>query len=329
MDRASLRERIFNTNDPLEFNAFCIDLFHYQYSCNPVYHQFVDGLCKDISAITHYSRIPFLPVSFFRTHRVSCKGVEEAVVFESSGTTGMVPGRHYISDFNLYEESFTRGFQRFFGPASQYCIFALLPSYLERSNSSLVYMVERLRWKSDLDFGGFFLHETEQLKKEVERAIAKGKKVMILGVTFALLDLAGKGEWNIPGVLIIETGGMKGRRKELTREELHSILTKQFNVSSIYSEYGMTELLSQAWSEGNGVYRCPPWMKILISDPNDPLSLLDEGRVGGIHIIDFANLDSCAFIATRDLGRIFPDGSFEVLGRFDDSDIRGCSLLVG
>jgi phenylacetate-coenzyme A ligase PaaK-like adenylate-forming protein len=329
MDRTTLRERIFNTIDPIEFNALCIDLFHYQYNSNPVYQQFVDGIKKDISSITHFENIPFLPVGFFRTHRVSCSAVEEAIVFESSGTTGMVPSRHYIPDFNLYEESFTKGFQRFFGPASQYCIFALLPSYLERGNSSLVYMVERLQWKSDLEFGGFFLHETEQLKEEVERAIAKGKKVMILGVTFALLDLAGKGEWRIPGTYIIETGGMKGRSKELTRDELHSILTKQFGVASIYSEYGMTELLSQAWSGGNGIYQCPPWMKILISDPNDPLSLMEEGRVGGINIIDLANLDSCAFIATRDLGRRFPDGSFEVLGRFDDSDIRGCSLLAG
>jgi len=328
MDRATLRERIFSINDPLEFNALCIDLFHYQYSCNPVYQQFVDGLARDTRDVHHYSQIPFLPVSFFRTHRVSCTATEEAVVFESSGTTGTQPGRHYISDFKLYEESFSRGFHRFFGPVSRYCIFALLPSYLERGNSSLVYMVERLRWKSDQDFGGFYLHETEQLKRDVERATREGKQVILFGVTFALLDLAAMGEWNIPGVIIVETGGMKGRRKELTREELHSILIRQLGVPSVYSEYGMTELLSQAWSKGEGVYQCPPWMKILISDPNDPLSLLEERRVGGINIIDLANLDSCAFIATRDLGRTFPDGSFEVLGRFDDSDIRGCSLLV-
>jgi hypothetical protein len=328
MDIPGIRQQIFRISSRQEFNAAAIEIFRYQYASNPVYRQFVDTLSININTILVPEQIPFLPVSFFKTHRIVTGNNAEQVVFESSGTTATVPSKHFVADFSLYEESFGRCMEIFYGDLSKYSIFALLPSYLERQHSSLVYMVERLMWKSDRTFGGFYLDELKKLQDSMLEARQEGKKIMLFGVTFALLDMAEKYPVNIPSAIIIETGGMKGRRRELTRMELHEILQRGFGVEKIHSEYGMTELLSQAWSIGEGVFSCPPWMDILISDPSDPLSLLENGRTGGINVIDLANVYSCSFIATQDLGRKFDNGTFEVLGRFDSSDIRGCSLLA-
>lgn len=328
MDIHELRRRIFTISNDQQFNDTALEIFRYQYEENSIYHLFVDSLGINAALISSYRQIPFLPISFFKTHKVVTGSFPEEAVFESSGTTGIATSRHYVADFSLYEQSFTRGWELFYGDISQYNIFALLPSYLERNNSSLVYMVDRLLWKSDRTFGGFYLHDLEKLAAEIRIALTGNKKVMLLGVTYALLDLAAKYPMPLTNAIVVETGGMKGRREEITRAELHETLTKAFKVTSIHSEYGMTELLSQAWSQGGGLFTCPPWMKVLISDTNDPLSLLPAWRTGGINVIDLANFHSCSFIATQDLGRMNDNGQFEVLGRFDNSDVRGCSLLV-
>ncbi len=333
MDFTAFKHSIFNLQSPFEFNEIARSLFRFQYKNNKIYHSFVDALGVSESKVYHPEQIPFLPVSFFKTHKIVTGDFTEEVVFESSGTTGMETSRHYVADTDLYEQSFSRGLELFYGDLSKYVIFALLPSYLERKNSSLVYMVEKLLLKSNRQLGGFFLNELESLQQQLLEAKQRGLKIMLFGVTFALLDMAESFPVHIPDAIIIETGGMKGRRKELTRMELHEQLCRSFGVSKIHSEYGMTELLSQAWSSGDGIFRCPPWMKVMIADTNDPLSFLETGRTGGINIIDLANFHSCSFISTQDLGRVFEDEatgdlSFEVLGRFDNSDIRGCSLLV-
>ncbi len=328
MDFTAFKHSIFNIQSPFEFNEIALSLFRYQYKNNTIYNRFVDALGINESTIYHPEQIPFLPVSFFKTHRIVTGDFPEQLVFESSGTTGAETSKHFVVDADLYQRSFTSGFEFFYGDLSKYAVFALLPSYLERQNSSLVYMVERIMQKSNRQMGGFYLNELDELKTRLLDARDQGLKIMLFGVTFALLDMAETFPVSIPEAVIIETGGMKGRRKELTRTELHETLCRAFGVEKIHSEYGMTELLSQAWSKGDGVFRCPPWMKVLIADTNDPLTILEEGRSGGINIIDLANVHSCAFIATQDLGRTFEDGTFEVLGRFDNSDIRGCSLLA-
>ncbi len=328
MDFTAFKHSIFNLQSPFEFNEIARSLFRFQYRNNKIYHSFVDALGISESQVYHPEQIPFLPLSFFKTHKITTGDFIEEAVFESSGTTGTETSRHYVADTGLYELSFTKGLELFYGDLSQYAVFALLPSYLERKNSSLVYMVERMRMKSNRQMGGFFLHELEALQKQLAEAHNAGLKIMLFGVTFALLEMAEKFPVSIPGAIIFETGGMKGRRKELTRMELHEKLCSSFGVAKIHSEYGMTELLSQAWSAGDGIFRCPPWMRVLIADTNDPLSYMETGRTGGINIIDLANFHSCSFLATQDLGRVFDDGSFEVLGRFDNSDIRGCSLLA-
>lgn len=328
MDFTAFKHSIFNLQSSSEFNEIAISLFRYQYKNNKIYNSFVDALGLSESKVYHPEQIPFLPVSFFKTHKIIAGDFAEDVVFESSGTTGMETSKHYVVDAGLYQQSFMRGLELFYGDLSQYAVFALLPSYLERKNSSLVYMVEKIMFQSNRKMGGFFLNELEELRTQLLDAQSQGLKIMLFGVTFALLDMAEQFPVNIPGAIILETGGMKGRRKELTRMELHDLLRKGFGVDKIHSEYGMTELLSQAWSTGDGIFRCPPWMKIMIADTNDPLSYLETGRTGGINIIDLANFHSCSFIATQDLGRVFEDETFEVLGRFDNSDIRGCSLLA-
>jgi len=328
MDFTAFKHSIFNLQSPFEFNEIAVSLFRYQYKNNKVYHSFVEALGVNESQVYHPEQIPFLPVSFFKTHKIVTGDFAEEIIFESSGTTGAETSRHYVVDADLYEHSFTQGLEHFYGDLSKYVVFALLPSYLERKNSSLVYMVEKIMLKSNRQMGGFFLNELGALQQQLQEAQRLGLKIILFGVTFALLDMAEKYPVSIPDAIIIETGGMKGRRKEITRMELHEQLCKSFGVSKIHSEYGMTELLSQAWSVGDGIFRCPPWMKVMIADTNDPLSLLETGRTGGINIIDLANFHSCSFIATQDLGRVFDDESFEVLGRFDNSDIRGCSLLV-
>ena len=328
MDFTAFKHSIFNLLSPSEFNEIALSLFRYQYKNNKIYNRFVDALGISESKVYHPEQIPFLPVSFFKTHKIVTGDFKEEVVFESSGTTAMETSKHFVVDADLYEQSFSNGLEIFYGDLSQYAVFALLPSYLERQNSSLVYMVEKIMTKSNRQMGGFFLNNLEDLQTQLLEAQRLGLKIMLFGVTFALLDMAENHPIHIPGAIIFETGGMKGRRKELTRMELHEKLSNAFGVEKIHSEYGMTELLSQAWSAGDGIFRCPPWMKIMIADTNDPLSFLETGRTGGINIIDLANFHSCSFIATQDLGRVFEDESFEVLGRFDNSDIRGCSLLV-
>jgi hypothetical protein len=251
------------------------------------------------------------------------------MIFESSGTAGITPGKHYVSDLALYERSFLKSFRMFYGEPVEYLIIALLPSYTERGGSSLVYMADKLIKESHHPQSGFYKGGTDAIMNAVKKGKEAGSRILLLGVSFALLDLAESGSYDFSGVTIMETGGMKGRRKELTRSELHSILKEKFNVNTIHSEYGMTELMSQAYSSGDGIFYCPPWMKIVLRDPQDPLSLLSQpGKTGGMNIIDLANLNSCSFISTGDLGKLHEDGGFEVLGRFDNSDIRGCNLLA-
>jgi len=328
MSHASLIERIFSSDQGNDFEALALDVFRHQYFHNSIYREFCNALDREITEIKSLEEIPFLPVSFFQQHRVVAFDDPEAHIFTSSGTTGSTPSRHYVFDPGVYETSFVRGFRRFYGEPTDYCILALLPGYLERSGSSLVYMADHLIGLSQHPHSGFYLHDLALLADKLTWLHEKGQRTLLLGVTFALLDLAEKYPVSIPNAIIMETGGMKGRRKELVREELHSILQNAFDVESIHSEYGMTELFSQAYSNGNGLFDCPPWMKVLIRDTNDPLSLLPKGRSGGINIIDLANIHTCSFLATQDLGKILPNGQFEVLGRFDNSDIRGCNLMV-
>ncbi len=325
-----LKNRIFNIGSNHDFLTAALEVFDYQYHKNSVYQQFINSLGKNRESVETVDRIPFLPVEFFRSHIiVSCNDPVQKV-FQSSGTSGTEPGKHYVTDTGLYEESFLRSFRLFYGEPSEYMIAALLPSYTEREGSSLVYMADHLIKLSKHPNSGFYKDNAGVMLKNIAEARASGSKVLLLGVSFALLDLAENDSADLSGVIVMETGGMKGRRKELTRGELHAILKLRFNAESIHSEYGMTELLSQAYSKGEGIFHCPPWMKIVLRDPQDPLSLFTEpGRTGGINIIDLANINSCSFISTGDLGKLHEDGSFEVLGRFDNSDIRGCNLLAG
>ncbi len=329
MGSGNLEKRIFSIKNPSDFWETAFEVFNYQYNNNSVYRDFIESLGKDPSKITSPGEIPFLPVEFFRQHRIIAGTRPVEMTFESSGTTGIAPGKHYIADVNLYVESFLRCFRLFYGEPEEYCIAALLPSYTERGSSSLVYMADNLINISRSRYSGFYRNNNEELLAAIRNAINENQKVLLLGVSFALLDLAEEHSPDLSGVIVMETGGMKGRRKELTRPELHSILKKKLNVLKVHSEYGMTELLSQAYSKGDGIFYCPPWMKIMIRDPQDPLTVYEEpSGSGGINIIDLANINSCAFIATSDLGKLHDDEGFEVLGRFDNSDIRGCNLLV-
>jgi hypothetical protein len=306
-----------------------LEIFRFQAHECPVYRQYINLLGIDTQDVDDILKIPFLPVSFFRDHLVLSGGGEPEKIFLSSGTAGMQPGRHAVKSLDLYDESLTRIFGLFYGDPSQYAIMGLLPSYLEREGSSLIYMVKKLTELSGNDCGGFFLNDYDALTEAVGKARLAGFRVMLIGVSFALLDLAEKNPCDLSDVIIMETGGMKGRRHEMVREELHDILKAAFNVRSVHSEYGMTELLSQAYSKGEGHFSTPPWMKVLIRDSHDPSSHTTEaGASGGISIIDLANIWSCSFIATSDIGRMHDGGSFEVMGRFDNSDIRGCSLMV-
>lgn len=336
--------KVFNL-DKQGFQALSIEIFHFQYKNNPVYKAYVDALLPDISTIDAINKIPFLPVRFFKSHQVLTTDFAPETVFESSGTTDSVNSRHFVKDLSLYEESFIKGFELFYGSIKDYCIVGLLPSYLERHNSSLVYMVNKLIEECGHPQSGFYLDEYEKLASVLIELEKNEQKTLLFGVTFALLDFAEQFPMPLQYTTIIETGGMKGRRKEMIREELHAVLQNAFNASSIHSEYGMTELLSQAYSKGDGIFNTPPWMKILVRDEEDPLLVKQTGS-GIINIIDLANIYSCSFIATDDAGKIYADacpparlshsdgdalfgrGSFEVLGRVDGSDLRGCSLLT-
>jgi len=323
------KDRIFDIKNHSDFLNVALEVFHYQNETNTVYKEFIINLGRNLRHAKTLDTIPFLPVEFFRNQEIVSGISPFKKIFESSSSTGAVSVKHYVSDLALYEKSFTEGFRLFYGDPSEYIICALLPSYTERSGSSLVYMVDKLIQKSLNPLSGFYNENSEELIQIINRVRGENKKVLLLGVSFALLDLAETHSPDFSEVLVMETGGMKGRRKELTRAELHKILMEKFNLQTVHSEYGMTELLSQAYSSGDGIFHCPPWMKIMIRDPQDPLSIYTETRkTGGINIIDLANINSCSFIATDDLGRLHDDGGFEVLGRFDRSDIRGCNLLA-
>lgn len=321
-------ERPFMVDTPETFNALALDLFRLHAAKNPVYRGFLHGLGMDPSTVRTVDQIPFQPISTFKNHRVSLEELSPGLQFTSSGTTGLITSTHHVPWPALYERSFMTSFSAVYGDPSQWRIIALLPAYLERTGSSLVYMAERLIAATGDPSSGTYLYKYDEVAALLERSEREGRKTLLLGVTFALLDLAEGYPAPLKHTTIMETGGMKGRRPEIIRAELHAILAQAFEVPAIHSEYGMTELLSQAWSTGEGRYTAPAWMRILIRDTNDPMQLLPAGRTGGINVIDLANIASCPFIATQDLGRLHGDGTFEVLGRFDHSDVRGCNLLV-
>lgn len=323
-----LLERPFAITDAGDLNALALDLFRLHAAYNPVYRGFLQALRIAPASVTSVEAIPFLPIGFFRNHRVLLDGLGPLVSFTSSGTTGAVTSTHHVPWPALYERSFTTSFAQRYGDPTQWRVLALLPAYLERPGSSLVHMARTLIGLSDDPASGTYLHDREQLAKVLREGEASGRRTLLLGVTFALLDLADEHPMPLRNTVVMETGGMKGRRPELVREELHAILRNAFSLDHVHSEYGMTELLSQAWSSGDGIYRCPPWMRVLARDTNDPFARVAPGRTGGLDVIDLCNIASCPFISTQDLGRVQADGSFEVLGRFDNSDVRGCSLLV-
>jgi phenylacetate-coenzyme A ligase PaaK-like adenylate-forming protein len=319
---------IFSIKNEIEFNKKALEVFNHQFKNNKVYRSFCDLLYIHPSDITKIEDIPFLPIQFFKQRKVvsSLDKVDE--LFTSSGTTGSITSKHYVTDINLYKQSYLNGFHHFYGDIEDYTVLALLPNYLERKGSSLVYMVDDLIRKSKQEESGFYLNNLEDLAKKLTQLNHQHKKVLLIGVSFALLDLIEKHQFRLTNTIIMETGGMKGRRKELIRNELHQLLSAGFGVEKIHSEYGMTELLSQAYSIGNGIFETPPWMKILTRDTEDALTIQSTGNTGGINVIDLANYNSCSFIATQDLGKTHHNNTFEIIGRFDNSDIRGCNLMV-
>ncbi|NAS12715.1 acyl transferase [Poritiphilus flavus] len=321
-------EWIFDLTDQSNFDEHALEIFQYQYRENPVYQKFCRLLGRTAKTVKQKGDIPFLPIEFFRSHRVISGTKPPKLQFKSSGTTGNRTSTHFVSDADIYQKSYLKAFELFYGSPRNWCILALLPSYLERRDSSLIYMVNDLIAHSSHPESGFYLRNIEALKQQLLDNEAAKIPTLLLGVSFALLDMAENFSLSLEHTVVMETGGMKGRRNELIREELHLILKEGFGVSEIHSEYGMTELLSQAYSRGNGKFSTPPWMQISVRDPEDPLSFNRIGQSGGINVIDLANINSCSFIATQDLGKVYEDGSFEVLGRFDHSDIRGCNLMV-
>lgn len=321
-------QKIFSISSNSEFESVALEVFQYQFDHNAVYQEFCGHLKIEKNAVRKLKDIPFLPIEFFKTKRIVTGNSLSEMVFTSSGTTGSSTSKHFISDLSIYEQSYREGFRHFYGQITDYCVLALLPSYLDREGSSLIYMVDDLIKRSRHADSGFYLKDTVQLTNKLMELDAGKSKILLIGVSFALLDLVEKYQFQLKNTVIMETGGMKGRRKEMVREELHDILKNGFGTLQIHSEYGMTELLSQAYSLGDGIFKSPPWMKVLTRDTEDPLTLQEVGKTGGINIIDLANINSCAFIATQDLGKVYQNGSFEVLGRFDHSDVRGCNLMV-
>lgn len=332
--------------DARRFEELALEVYQYQYAQNPLYRQYADSLGKSPANVRRVEKIPFLPIEFFKSHTVATGFTEPQMIFESSGTTSANTSRHAVSDLTLYEVLSRKTFEQMYSPLSDYHIFALLPSYLERNNSSLVYMVQNFIYYSYSRFSGFFLNNTEEMAEKMTEAATDQRKILLIGVTFGLLDLlenerlAKKVRALSDRLIVMETGGMKGRRKEMIREELHTTLTAGFGVEAIHSEYGMTELLSQGYSKGNGIFHLPPSMKVLLREINDPFTYLPhfsigtkpeelKPRTGGINVIDLVNIDSCSFIETKDLGVYTNDYTgFRVVGRFDNSDIRGCNLLL-
>ena len=319
---------IFDISSAKQFEKTALKVFRFQYDNNAVYREFCDLVKQDKQSVKSLKQIPFLPIQFFKSHEVVSNSNKAETIFTSSGTTGSITSRHLVTDVSLYEQSYRQAFSQFYGNIEDYTVLALLPSYLERQGSSLIQMVEDLIQLSNNSDSGFYLNDYDALVTKLLEQERDYKNVLLIGVTFALLDLIEKQNFKLENTIIMETGGMKGRRKEMIREELHEILTKGFGVKAIHSEYGMTELLSQAYSLGEGVFECPAWMQIHIRDTEDALTYIQNGKTGGINVIDLANINSCSFIATQDLGKKYDNGSFEVLGRFDNSDIRGCNLMV-
>ncbi len=322
-----LEQEIFNINNEETFKDVALKVFDFQYKNVAIYRNFCDFLKVDPSEVKNVEQIPFLPIQFFKSHKIIAEGYIPETIFNSSGTTGNTTSKHYIADLNLYEKSFSEAFKREYGKPENLNILALLPSYLEREGSSLIYMVDSLIKSGKSEHSGFYLNEMDTLVEKLEFLEMAEKPTLLIGVSYALLDLIEIKKFNLKNTIVMETGGMKGRRKEMIKEELHEILKQGFGIGKIHSEYGMTELLSQAYSKGNNLFSCPPWMKILTRDTEDALTYVEE-KTGGINVIDLANLYSCSFIATQDLGKTYRNGTFEVLGRFDSSDIRGCNLMV-
>ncbi|HEX4373797.1 MAG TPA: acyl transferase [Puia sp.] len=323
---ADIENKIF-LSQKNNFEETSLQIFRMQSEHNPVYKKYIEELKIDKSQINSLTDIPFLPVNFFKTQKIKTTNFEENVFFESSGTTETINSRHFVKDISLYKKSFVEGFKKFYGEPEQWCVIGLLPSYLERKNSSLVFMVDELIKMTGHPKSNFYLHDFEKLSAELKLLENEKQKALLIGVTYALLDFAEKYPTSLTNIVVMETGGMKGQRKEITRKEVHDLLKKQFSLSSIHSEYGMTELLSQAYSKNNGVFECPPWMKVLVRNEDDPFDISFTGA-GIINIIDLANIYSCSFIATDDAGKIFENGDFEISGRIDGSDLRGCNLLV-
>lgn len=322
----SLKQAVLSVEESI-FEELALQVFRYQAKHNPLYAHFVEARGLRADEVHAIRDIPFLPISFFKRHDIRTGDWEADRFFESSGTTGSQTSRHALQDPDFYREASAKAFEAIYGPLKGYRIAALLPRYLERGNSSLVFMAEHFIQNSGSADSGFFLDDKVALN-ELLRQPAPGLKTLLLGVSFALLDFAEEFGAQDPDLMVMETGGMKGRRREMIRKELHEVLCRDMGLRGIHSEYGMTELMSQAYAPEAGLFQPAPWMRILIRDVNDPLSWQEEGRTGGINIIDLANLHSCAFIETSDLGKCRPDGKVEILGRFDNSDIRGCNLLI-
>lgn len=323
------QEKVFSISNDETFRSIALEVYHFQYHNNPVYRDYCNALGKTPHFVKRLETIPFLPVAFFKSHDIVTTNFDPELVFKSSGTTGMATSQHLVKEAALYEKSFSTCFRHFYGPVKDYCILGLLPSYLERGQSSLVYMVQRLIEKSGHGQSGFYLYDFEQLHATLKELEAAGQKTILIGVTYALLDFAAQHPIALKNTIVVETGGMKGRKKELTRIELYEELKTAFGLSEIHSEYGMTELLSQGYAV-NGLFCTPPWMRILLRDETDPLTIIEQNATctGAINVIDLANIYSCSFVATEDVGKMHSNGSFEVLGRMDNSDIRGCSLMV-
>jgi len=322
-------DTIFSIRSKNDFDKVVIDIFHYQYEQNLVYHNYVNALNVKLGSVKSVSNIPFLPISFFKSHEIICGNTKEYdKVFFSSTTTSGIPSKHFVKDVKVYEQSFRKAFQYFYGDIKEYCVLALLPSYLEREGSSLVYMAEDLIRQSENSNSGFYLNDYTKLVETITMLEKKGQKILLLGVTYALLKLAEEYPMPLKHTIIMETGGMKGKREELPKQQVHEFLKKAFKLDVIHSEYGMTELLSQGYSKGNGLFNAPAWMKIGVRDLYDPMNVSFEHGKGAINIIDLANINSCSFIATDDMGLLNTDGSFEVSGRIDYSDIRGCNLMA-
>ena len=321
-----MQKEIFDIKNDSDFEELALSIFDYQMESNSIYAPYAALILKG-KAPNNIFEIPFLPISFFKTEQIICQGRAVEEVFLSSGTSGD-QSKHLVSDISLYRESYLKAFELFYGDITQYCILSLLPNYREREGSSLIYMVDDLISKSKHEQSGFYLNDYESLSKRLQKLEKEGQKTILFGVSYALLDLAEQFPQKLEHTIIIETGGTKGKRKEMLKEELHQNLKAAFSLEVIHSEYGMSELLSQSYSNGEGIFKSPPWKKVLIRDTNDPLSIIGDNKTGGINIIDLANIYSCPFIATQDLGKTFDDGTFTVLGRFDNSDLRGCNLLL-